>query len=116
MKKGGLDARVGEDGQGLSGGQKQCLVLARILLRPAKLIVLDEATSALDNITEELVMHTLETSGKTIIAIAHRLSTLRNADQIIVMKEGQICEQGTFASLDNQGGFFHDLLHAGENS
>jgi len=115
-KKGGLDTRVGEDGQGLSGGQKQCLVLARILLRPAKLIVLDEATSALDNITEELIMHTLEATGKTIIAIAHRLSTLRNADQIIVMKEGRICERGTYISLDHQEGFFHSLLHAGEDA
>ena len=115
-KTGGLDAIVGEGGQGLSGGQKQCLVLARILLRPARLIILDEATSALDNITEELVMHTLEASGKTIIAIAHRLSTLRNADRIIVMKEGRIYEQGTYAELDRRGGFFHDLLHAGENS
>jgi len=114
-KKNGLDTLVGEDGQGLSGGQKQCLVLARILLRPANIVILDEATSALDNITEELVMRTLESSGKTIIAIAHRLSTLRNADQIVVMKDGRIYEQGTFTELDSRGDFFHELLHAGEN-
>ncbi len=110
----GLNALVGEDGQGLSGGQRQRLVLARILLRPAKIIVLDEATSALDNLNEVLFMEALENSGKTVIAIAHRLSTLRKADQIIVMNNGRICETGNYATLSAAKGLFHDLLHAGE--
>lgn len=112
----GLDSVVGEDGQGLSGGQKQRLVLARILLRPAKVIVLDEATSALDNLNEELFMEALESVDRTVIAIAHRLSTLRKADQIIVMDNGQIHEAGTYLTLDARGGLFHDLLHAGEDA
>lgn len=112
---GGLDAVVGEDGQGLSGGQRQRLVLARILLRPAQIIVLDEATSALDNLNEEKFTRALEASGRTVIAIAHRLSTLRKADRIIVMSEGRIVESGTYASLDASHGLFHELLHAGED-
>ena len=112
---GGLDAVVGEDGLGLSGGQRQRLVLARVLLRPSTVIVLDEATSALDNINEEHFMRALEGSGRTIIAIAHRLSTLRKADRIIVMESGQIVESGTYDSLDAQQGLFHALLHAGES-
>ena len=112
---GGLDTTVGEDGLGLSGGQRQRLVLARILLRPAAVIVLDEATSALDNINEEHFMQALETSNRTIIAIAHRLSTLRKANHIIVMSDGRIVETGTYDSLDAKEGLFHDLLHAGED-
>ena len=111
---GGLDAVVGEDGLGLSGGQRQRLVLARVLLRPSTVIVLDEATSALDNINEEHFMNALEASGRTIIAIAHRLSTLRKADHIIVMEAGRIVESGTYDSLDAHQGLFHALLHAGE--
>jgi len=109
----GLNQTVGEDGSGLSGGQKQRLVLARILLRPAKIIVLDEATSALDNLNEELFMKAIMSSRKTVVAIAHRLSTLRNANEIIVMKNGEICEKGTYENLDKKNGLFHELLHAG---
>jgi len=112
----GLDEMVGEDGQGLSGGQRQRLVLARVLLRAARIIVLDEATSALDNLNEETFMQALENADRTVIAIAHRLSTLRKADRIIVMQDGQICESGTYDSLDQASGLFHDLLHAGEDA
>jgi ABC-type multidrug transport system fused ATPase/permease subunit len=108
----GLDGAVGEDGQGLSGGQRQRLVLARVLLRPAKVIVLDEATSALDNINEELFMRAVKASGKTVVAIAHRLSTLRRADQIIVMDRGEIRERGTYADLGARPGIFSELLGA----
>ena len=110
----GLDEPVGEDGLGLSGGQRQRLVLARVLLRPAPIIVLDEATSALDNLNEEVFMQALMATQRTVIAIAHRLSTLRHADHIIVMQDGQIGETGTYDILDHEGGLFHDLLHAGE--
>jgi len=115
VEHGGLDGVVGEDGQGLSGGQRQRLVLARSLLRSARVIVLDEATSALDNLNEELFMRALENSDRTIIAIAHRLSTLRKADRIIVMRDGRIAQSGTYDSLDQSPGLFHDLLHAGED-
>jgi len=91
-------------------------VLARILLRPANIIVLDEATSALDNLNEDQFMKALESSGRTIIAIAHRLSTLRQADQIVVMDHGRIEETGTYDTLDAHGGLFHELLHAGEGA
>jgi len=109
-----LDTLVGEDGSGLSGGQRQRLVLARVLLRPAGVIVLDEATSALDNINEEHFMAALETSGRTVIAIAHRLSMLRKADQIVVMDAGRIVQAGAYDALDAQPGLFHELLHAGD--
>lgn len=112
--KNGLETIVGEDGQGLSGGQKQRLVLARVLLRPAKVIVLDEATSALDNLNEEQFMRALQASKRTIISIAHRLSTLRRADQILVMRAGRVEQEGTFTKLDEEDGLFHELLHAGE--
>ncbi|MDR1189694.1 MAG: ABC transporter ATP-binding protein/permease [Bifidobacteriaceae bacterium] len=111
----GLDAAIGEDGRGLSGGQRQRLVLARVLLRPAKVIVLDEATSALDTLNEEQFMRALLASGRTVVAIAHRLSTLRRADEIIVMDHGRIVESGTHEALEACDGLFHRLLHADEH-
>lgn len=110
----GLDRVVREDGEGLSGGQRQRLVLARVLLRPSKVIVLDEATSALDTLNERQCIRELMATGRTIIAIAHRLSTLQAANHIIVMKDGRISEQGTFHSLDAHGELFHDLLAASD--
>lgn len=95
------DTMVGERGIKLSGGERQRIVLARAILKPAKILVLDEATSALDSESEEAIQKALETlmEGKTVIAIAHRLSTLSRMDRIIVLDEGHVVEDGTHKQL-----------------
>ncbi len=107
----GLDSGVGEQGGRLSGGQKQRVVIARALYRRAPILVLDEATSALDNTSEQLVREAIdELSGeRTIIVIAHRLSTVVNADCIHVMDAGRIVESGTHAELMQRGGAYSRL-------
>jgi len=97
----GWDTKVGERGLKLSGGEKQRVAIARCLLKNPPIVVLDEATSALDTITEESVQEALHTLGKnrTVLVIAHRLSTVKNADQIIVMSDGEILERGTHSEL-----------------
>jgi ATP-binding cassette subfamily B protein len=109
---GGLDLLLGEGGQGLSGGQGQRVVLARLLLRRPQLLLLDEATSALDNLREAAVMSSLEGLDMTVIAIAHRLSTLRNADSIYVMASGEVVQRGNHDELSSKPGMFRDLLEA----
>ncbi|MCI5060490.1 MAG: ABC transporter ATP-binding protein/permease, partial [Alphaproteobacteria bacterium] len=96
-----FDAHVGERGVKLSGGQKQRIGIARAILKDAPILVLDEATSALDSESEHAIQNALEgiMEGKTVIAIAHRLSTLRQMDRILVMEEGQIIEDGTHEEL-----------------
>jgi ATP-binding cassette subfamily B protein len=98
----------------LSEGEKQRLTIARAILRDAPILVLDEPTSALDTETEALVMAGLErlTRGRTTFIIAHRLSTVRNADRVIVLKNGAIAEEGSFAALIAQGGAFAELYNA----
>lgn len=104
---------VGERGVKLSGGQRQRIAIARAILRDAPVLVLDEATSALDSESEVLVQKALERlwDDKTVIAIAHRLSTLRNMDRIIVMNDGMITEQGTHAELLAMKGEYAKLWH-----
>lgn len=104
----GLDALVGESGVKLSGGQRQRIAIARVLLKNAPILILDEATSALDSESESVIQENLEQlmAGKTVIAIAHRLSTIAKMDRLIVMKEGQIVEQGTHQSLLKKGGLY----------
>ncbi len=110
----GLETRVGESGARLSGGQRQRLAIARALLKDAPILVLDEATSALDTESERAVQQALERlmAGRTVIVIAHRLSTVRRADQLVVLAGGRIVEQGRHADLLSAGGLYrrlHDL-------
>lgn len=112
----GYDTRVGENGVRLSGGQRQRIAIARAILRDAPILLLDEATSALDNESERLIQKTLETleKGRTTLVIAHRLSTVRHADRIVVMDKGRIVEEGTHDSLFAQGGVYTRICQAGE--
>jgi ATP-binding cassette subfamily B protein len=105
------DTMVGERGIKLSGGERQRIVLARAILKPAKILVLDEATSALDSESEHAIQEALETlmEGKTVIAIAHRLSTLSKMDRIIVLDEGHVVEDGTHKQLLKQKGLYAEL-------
>ena len=102
---------IGDRGSRLSGGQRQRLALARAILKDAPILLLDEATSALDSQSEQLVQEALArfTKGRTTLVIAHRLSTVENADLICVMEDGQIVEMGRHADLIAQGGIYARL-------
>jgi subfamily B ATP-binding cassette protein MsbA len=107
----GYDTRIGETGKTLSGGQRQRLCIARAFVRNAPLLVLDEATSGLDSNAEGEVQAAIErlAEERTVISVAHRLSTLANTDGIIVLDQGRIVEQGHFKELLKQGGIFAGL-------
>jgi ATP-binding cassette subfamily B protein len=110
----GLDTVVGERGARLSGGQKQRLAIARALIRDPRVLILDEATSALDSRSEALVQQALTrlVRGRTVFVVAHRLSTIRNADRIVVLDEGRIAEIGSHAELLRGGGAYAGLQAA----
>jgi ATP-binding cassette subfamily B protein len=103
---------VGERGYRLSGGEKQRIAIARVLLKDPPVVILDEATSAMDTNSERIVQATLDaaTANRTTIAIAHRLSTVVNADQIIVLDHGKIVERGTHKELLKAKGAYFNLV------
>ncbi|MGH3565450.1 MAG: ABC transporter ATP-binding protein [Pseudonocardia sp.] len=107
----GYDTEVNERGTTLSGGQRQRIAIARALVRDTPVVILDEPTSGLDAVSESLVMDGLErlTAGRTVIVVAHRLSTLRKADKIYVIEQGQVVDVGTHRELANRAGVFRDM-------
>ncbi len=109
----GYDTVIGERGVRLSGGQKQRLSIARVFLKNPAILILDEATSALDNTTEILIQHALDELcvGRTTIVVAHRLTTVQNADEIAVIAGGDMIERGTHESLMAKGGMYADLYN-----
>lgn len=111
----GVHTAISEGGGNLSGGQRQRVAIARIFLRRPKILILDEATSALDNTSERTIQHEIERlvreQDMTVISIAHRLTTLKNADRIIVMDGGAIIQSGTYQELIEREGIFSDMYH-----
>jgi ATP-binding cassette, subfamily B, beta-glucan exporter len=114
-KPGGYQFVIGERGSALSGGERQRIAIARAILKSAPILILDEATSALDNETEAKIKRALDAvrRGRTTFLIAHRLSTVSNADRIVVLDRGRIVEAGTFSELAEAGGLFERLVKAG---
>jgi ATP-binding cassette subfamily B protein len=109
----GYDTVIGERGVKLSGGQKQRLSIARVFLKNPPILILDEATSALDNTTEILIQQSLNElcKGRTTLVVAHRLSTIKNADEIAVISDGEMVERGTHDELIEKGGVYSDLYN-----
>lgn len=107
----GYDTLVVERGVQLSGGQKQRIAIARMLIRQPSIVLLDEATSALDNLSEIEVQSAFDTllRGRTVLAVAHRLSTIQDFDRILVMQHGRVAEEGTYSELMAKGGLFYQL-------
>ena len=116
VKPEGYATLVAERGRSLSGGERQRLAIARAMLKDAPILILDEATSALDNVTEARIQRALKalTRGRTTFVIAHRLSTVRDADQILVLKDGQLVEQGRYEELMRRNGLFARMNSQGE--
>lgn len=114
----GYNTIIGEKGFSLSGGERQRIAIARALIHDPRILILDEATAALDTETEKLIQDAINkmTSGRTTLAIAHRLSTLRNADKILVLDHGKICEFGTHTQLLDKKGIYYSLVTAQANA
>ena len=106
----GLETHITADGQGVSGGQRQRILMARALIRKPKIIFLDEATSALDNISQHIITENLSRMKCTRITIAHRMSTIRDCNRIIVLNEGRVAEDGSYDELLAKGGLFSEII------
>ena len=106
----GLNTFINPQQAALSGGQRQRILIARAVLNDPAVLILDEATSALDNATQAQVMEALMAYGSTRIVVAHRLSTIRGADRILVMDQGRIVEEGRFDALLTKNGLFAQLV------
>ena len=106
------ETRVGERGQTLSGGERQRIAIARAILHNPRILILDEATASVDTDTEKQIQEAVArlVKGRTTFAIAHRLSTLRNANRLVVLKDGKVHEVGTHAELLEKKGEFHRLV------
>src|SRR5262249_9367339 len=112
QKPDGYDTQVGERGQSLSGGERQRVAIARAILHNPRILILDEATSSVDTETEKQIQEALArlVKGRTTIAIAHRLSTLRKANRLLVLKDGEVAEMGTHEELLKRQGEFYKLV------
>jgi len=113
----GFDTPIGEYGSRLSGGQRQRIAIARALIRNPRILILDEATSALDVASERQVQIAIEQSmrGRTTLIVAHRLSTIRHADLVVVLERGRLVEMGTYRELVQKDGFFSRLVALDES-
>ena len=110
------DTKVGEEGVKLSGGERQRIAIARAILKNPKILLLDEATSAVDNLTEVPIRESLKSQaeGRTTLIIAHRLNTIRDADEIIVLEKGEVAERGSHTGLLSRRGLYYDMWTSGE--
>ena len=110
----GYDTVISEDGGNISQGQKQLLCIARVMLTHPPMLILDEATSSIDTRTEQRIQRAFAQlmQGRTSFIVAHRLSTIREADQILVMRDGHIIEQGKHEELLAKGGFYAELYNS----
>ncbi len=108
----GYDTVIGAAGKDLSGGEKQRISIARAILADPKILILDEATASVDTATEKAIQESLNylVKGRTTLSIAHRLSTLRDADRLVVIDEGKIAEEGTAEQLEQKQGIYYKLM------
>lgn len=108
----GYQTMVNEKGNNLSGGEKQCISIARAILKDAPIIILDEATASIDPENEHLMQSTIDelSKGKTVITIAHKIGTIKNANEIIVLNEGEISQKGDHETLVNQSGTYQNFI------